>query len=179
MNKLTIGEMLSWCLDEAERDAPLPPKASWLLKQERAWRWWEEVPSLFEKGARALIQVDVLGHIEGKPQVMEPPGVRLCILHEEPPKVISAPILAIQVQNGKLVLRLKVETSWNPSGSHHQFVFVSPEEKFLFAVDAELVDSYEFRIEAQLPEDLAASWENLKLGREMPFMLIIRPGESS
>jgi hypothetical protein len=87
----------------------------------------------------------------------------------------TARILYFNVREGRLRLRFQIETTTAKMEPSFEATFVSNEgsRPLLSATATRSVD-HEFRVDTELPAELAHSWEQLKVTDRMPFGLILR-----
>jgi len=90
---------------------------------------------------------------------------------------LEAPVrvLYLNVREGRLRLRFQLDPI--PRVEHgFEVTFISEGalQPILSAYATLSVDG-EYRLDADLPEDLAANWESLKVTDRMPFRFILRP----
>jgi hypothetical protein len=90
---------------------------------------------------------------------------------------LEAPVrvLYLNVREGKLRLRFQLDPIPRVERGF-EVTFISEEalQPILSAYATLSVDG-EYRLDAELPEDLAANWESLKVTDRMPFRFILRP----
>ena len=86
-----------------------------------------------------------------------------------------ARVLYLSIREGKLRLRFQLDPIPRiESGFEVTFVSEAALRPILSAYASLSVDG-EYRLDADLPEDLAANWESLKVTDRMPFRFILRP----
>src|SRR5262249_11501870 len=97
-------------------------------------------------------------------------GVRTVEEHET-----SASVLYFSIRADRLRLRLQLHGLPAPMEPSFEATFISEtEHRPLFIGPAVLSTDNEYRIDAELPEELARTWEVLKVTDRMPFRLILR-----
>jgi hypothetical protein len=170
-----IEQLLRWRLERAESDAPLPPAGLRLLQ--RARPWWELWPERFAAQVRLLGAIQVSygyamaqlqhGH-SGHP-------VPTLINHNDEQLESPARVLYMSVRDGRLRLRFQLDPIPRVERGF-EVTFISEEalQPILSAYASLSVDG-EYRLDADLPEDLALTWESLKVTDRMPFRFILRP----
>ena len=170
-----IEQLLQWRVDRAESDAPLPPSGLQLLK--RARPWWEIAPAKFAEHVRRLGAIQISygyamsqlhhGH-SGYP-------VPTLISRDDEELESPARVLYVNIRDGRLRLRFHLDPIPRTEPGF-EVTFVSEDAlKPIFSAYASLSVDGEYRLDADLPEDLATSWESLKVTDRMPFRFILRP----
>ena len=170
-----IEQLLQWRVDRAESDAPLPPSGVHLLK--RARPWWEIAPAKFAEHVRRLGAIQISygyamsqlhhGH-SGHP-------VPTLISRDDEELESPARVLYVNIRDGRLRLRFHLDPMPRTEpGFEVTFVSEGALKPILSAYASLSVDG-EYRLDADLPEDLATSWESLKVTDRMPFRFILRP----
>ena len=169
-----IEQLLRWRLDRAESEAPAPPPALSLLR--RARPWWEIAPERFAAAVRRLATVQVsygyamsaVHHGHGGHPV---PAI---ISHEDQDVEAPARMLYVSVQGGRLRLRFELDPVPRIERGY-EVIFVSEDEmKAVLVAQATLSVDGEYRLDAELPDELAKNWETLKVTDRMPFRFIMR-----
>jgi hypothetical protein len=84
-------------------------------------------------------------------------------------------VLYMNVRDGKLRLRFHLDPI--PKTERvFEVTFISEGAlKPIFSAYASLSVDGEYRLDADLPEDLATTWESLKVTDRMPFRFLLRP----
>ena len=170
-----IEQLLQWRVDRAESDAPLPPSGLQLLK--RARPWWEIAPAKFAEHVRRLGAIQISygyamsqlhhGH-SGHP-------VPTLISRDDEELESPARVLYVNIRDGRLRLRFHLDPIPRTEPGF-EVTFVSEDAlKPIFSAYASLSVDGEYRLDADLPEDLATSWQSLKVTDRMPFRFILRP----
>jgi hypothetical protein len=170
-----IEQLLRWRVERAESEAPLPPSGLHLLK--RARPWWEIAPRKFAAHVQRLGAIQISygyamsqlhhGH-SGHP-------VPTLISREDEELESPARVLYVNVRDGRLRLRFHLDPILRTEPGF-EVTFVSEGAlKPIFSAYASLSVDGEYRLDADLPEDLATTWESLKVTDRMPFRFILRP----
>lgn len=170
-----IEQLLRWRLEHAESDAPPPPAGLHLLK--RARPWWELWPERFAALARRLGAVQMSYGYAMAPLQHGHSGHPVPTLISRDDEELECPVrvLYMNVREGKLRLRFQLEPVPRVDPCFEvTFVSEGALQPILSAYANLSVDG-EYRLHAYLPEDLAASWEALKVTDRMPFRFILRP----
>jgi hypothetical protein len=173
--ELDIEQLLRWRLERAESDAPPPPAGMHLL--ERARSWWDVWPERFAAQARRLGAIQIsYGYAMAQLQHGHS-GHPVPTLISRDDDELEAPVrvLYLNVREGRLRLRFQLDPI--PRVEHgFEVTFISEGalQPILSAYATLSVDG-EYRLDADLPEDLAANWESLKVTDRMPFRFILRP----
>lgn len=176
MNKaINIEQLLEWRRQRAESDASTAPSAARLLK--RAQSWWELWPDRFAASVRRLAAIQLsYGYAMAHP----PHGhsghpVAVLITSDDEEHESPGRILYMSVREGRLRLRFQlVPIPRKDNGFEVTFVSESGLRPILSAY-ADLSGDNEYRVDVELPSDLAAAWESLKVTDPMPFRFILRP----
>lgn len=172
--ELDIEQLLRWRLDRAESEAPSAPAALYLLR--RARPWWEIAPERFAACVRRLAAVQVSygyamsefhhGH-GGHP-------VPTVISHDDQDVEAPARVLYVSVREGRLRLRFELDPVPRIE-RNYEVIFVSEDEmKAVLVAQATLAVDGEYRLDTELPDELARNWETLKVTDRMPFRFIMR-----
>jgi hypothetical protein len=173
---LSIEKLLRWRAESAEADAPPPPRAAVLL--DLVTPWWELWPERFRAAAEKLAGIRVsYGYAMVEPQ----PGrsghpVPALISRDDEDLEAPARVLYMSVRDGRLRLRFQLDPIPRAEPGF-DVTFVSDDASIppLSAYATLSVDN-EYRLDAELPEDLARLWQTLKVTDQMPFRFILRPG---
>jgi hypothetical protein len=97
------------------------------------------------------------------------------INHNDEQLEAPARVLYMNVRDGKLRLRFQLDPIPRiERGFEVTFISEGALQPILSAYASLSVDG-EYRLDAELPEDLAATWEALKVTDRMPFRFILRP----
>jgi len=174
-----IEQLLLWRLERAESDAPPPPKGLELLR--RARPWWEVAPERFAASVRRLGAIQIsygyamseLQHGHGGhpvPALINHDGEEL----ESPVRV-----LYVSIRDGRLRLRFQLDPIPRiESGYDVTFVSEAGLRPVLFGYASLSVDG-EYRLDTELPDELATTWQSLKVTDRMPFRFILRPAPAA
>jgi hypothetical protein len=173
--EIPIEQLLRWRLAQAEAEAPPAPRATRLL--ERARPWWETWPEQFQAVVERLGRIQIAyGHAMAEPlprRTGHPVPVLVAVGSEESEG--SAHVLYLSVRDGQLRLRFQLEVSSPPPESSYDVTFVSePEAQPLFSARACRSVESEYRLDTELPAEVATRWARLKVTDRMPFRLILR-----
>ena len=170
-----IEQLLRWRLERAEAEAPLPPRAARLLEIARPW--WEIWPERFEAYVRRLGAIQVsYGYAMADLQHGQS-GHPVPTLISRDDEELESPVrvLYMNVRDGRLRLRFQLDPipRLDP-GFEVTFISEGALRPILSAHASLSVDG-EYRLDVELPEDLAVSWESLRVTDRMPFRFILRP----
>jgi hypothetical protein len=178
--EVPIEHLLRWRLARAEAEAPAAPRAARLLAVPRPW--WELLPEQFAQLVHRLRAIQVqFGHAMADPGQSQP-GYRVAALITGAGEDLetAARILYLSVQGTRLRLRFELEqrpAADMPGAVEVAFVAEQAGQP-LFSAGATLSLEKEYRLEAELPPELARSWQRLKVTDRMPFRFLIRAGKS-
>jgi hypothetical protein len=176
-SEVSIQQLLRWRLERAEENAPAPPRAALLIELARPW--WERCPDVFRALAERLQQIpgDSFAHAMAEPQRGHPGHVvPTLITTNSGEREVYARILYFNIRDGQLRLRFHLEASTDLWQDSFEATLVAPGgDSPLLSQRAERSVDGEFHFEAGLPEELAESWQSLKVTDRMPFRLILRP----
>jgi hypothetical protein len=170
-----IEQLLRWRLERAESEAPLPPDGLRLLEGVRPW--WELWPERFAEQVRRLGAIQISygyamaqlqhGH-SGHP-------VPALISRNDEELESPARVLYLNVREGRLRLRFHLDPIPRiEQGFEVTFISEGALQPILSAYASLSVDG-EYRLDADLPDNLATTWESLKVTDRMPFRFILRP----
>ena len=85
-------------------------------------------------------------------------------------------MLYLSVRDDRLRLRFTLEATPAPAEGSFEVTFVSETSaRPVLVADAARSVEGEYRLEAELPPELATSWQALKVTDRMPFRCILRP----
>jgi len=175
--KVPISQLLRWCLSQAEASAPPAPRAARLLEMARPW--WEAWPEQFCSLAGRLGRIQIAyGHAmaEIRPSRGGYPVPALIALANQEIEA-CARVLYLNVRNGRLMFRFRLDTGAAQLPERLEATLVAdPSARPLLSAPATLSVDSEYRIDAELPADLAHDWEQLKVTDRMPFRLLLRSG---
>jgi len=172
-----IERLLRWRLSQAESEAPPAPRAARLLELARPW--WESVPA----AARALFdRLGTVGLAYGHAQAVERQAhagypVPALIVRANGEEDAFARILYLNVRDGRLRLRFQFEQPFAGAEQGFEVTFVSgsPAQP-LFSAQASLSMDGEYRLDADLSDEIARIWASVKVTDQMPFRWIIHTG---
>lgn len=173
--EVTIEELLRWRVAQAECQAPPPPRAARLLELARPW--WETWPEKFQLLVERVGRIQVAyGHAMAEPAQSRTghPVAALIVCGVEEAEA-CARVLYLNVRDGRLRMRFQLDAAptSTPQCFEATFVAAAGTAPLLSASAVLSVDS-EYRIETELPEELARPWKLLKVTDRMPFRLILR-----
>ena len=173
--EVVIQELLRWRLARAETEAPRAPRGAQLLELSRPW--WETWPERFYALADRLSQLQVAyGHATPEAGVARTGHpVATLITHTSAPVETTARVLYIEVRGSRLRLRFQLDKSACEEQPAFEITFVSSKNKPLFAAQASRSVDSEYRVETDLPPEVAKEWIVVKVTDQMPFSLILRP----
>jgi hypothetical protein len=178
MNKLPVEQLLRWRLSQAETEAPPAPRAARLLELARPW--WEIWPDRFQAAIQRLTRIQLAyGHAMTELQrsrSVHP--VPVLIVRKPDALETSARVLYLNVRNGQMHLRFVLDAPPEQTEQDFEVTVVSdPAALPLFSTNASKSVDNEYRLTAELSEELARDWERLKVTDRMPFRLILRSGK--
>jgi hypothetical protein len=173
-NEIEIENLLQWRRQRAEDEAPPAPSGASLLK---LIPWWEMWPDRFAQSVRRLASIrlsyayamtqPVHGH-SGHP-------VATLISREDDEKEAPARVLYVNVRDARLRLRFQLPpVTVRERGFEVTFVSETGLQPILSA-HAELSRDDEYRVDVELPSELAVAWQSLRVTDPMPFRFILRP----
>jgi len=173
--RIPIEELLRWRAARAEAEAPPAPRAAQLLEMARPW--WELWPERFRSFVERLGRIQVAyGHAMAEPRPSHtghPVPALIIRIREE--LETSARVLYLNVRDGRLRLRFQVDAALGPEPTSLEVTFVcNASRRPVVSANASLSVENEYRLDTELPEELARSWEQLKVTDRMPFRLILR-----
>jgi hypothetical protein len=172
---MTVEQLLHWRLARAEAEAPPAPRGAYLLELARPW--WERWPERFQSLVERLRQIQIAyGHAMAEPrQSQSGHPVPTLIVRAVEELETSARVLYLNVRNGRLRLRFQLDAA--AAQGHERFdvtLVADNSERPLLSAPAMLSLESEYRLDAELSEELARGWEQLKVTDRMPFRLILR-----
>ena len=180
MTQSPIERLLKWRLAQAAATAPPPPRAALLLELARPW--WEVWPERLQARLAHVRRMPVPAF--GYAMVRTPNGHSA---HPVPTILALAEdtegyawILYFSVRDGRLRLRFKLDDAAPVDAQALDVTFVAdaPGEA-PFTGQATLTPNGEYRLDAELPEEVAHAWRDLKVTDQMPFRLIVSPAAGS
>lgn len=173
--EIPLEQLLRWRLKRLEDQAPAAPRASRLLETVRPW--WETWPEQFPQLLHRLMGIQIaFGHA-----MSEAPGARrgfpvpALVVRGREEMETSVRMLYLDVRENRLRLRFHWECPSEALPNLFEATFISEQtSRPLFSAPALRSVDGEFRVDAELPENLAAEWASLKVVDRMPFRLILR-----
>jgi hypothetical protein len=172
----SVERLLRWRADRAEEEAPPAPRAVQLL--ERARPWWETWPERFRAQVEGLAKVQpVYGYaMAAGHETRRGHGVPTLIVRAQVEAGTFARVLYLVVRGNQLRLRFQLDAATGMDEADFDVTFLSDStDQPLFQALAIASADGEYRIEALLAEELAQSWESLRVTDRMPFRFIIHP----
>ena len=172
---IDIENLLQWRRERAEAVAPPAPSAAHLL--ELVQPWWEKWPERFASTARRLASIQLS---YGYAMAHAPHGhsghpVATLISRPDDEQEAPARVLYMNVRDARLRLRFQLA----PVPRHDrvfEITFVSENGlQPLLSAYADLSGDGEYRVDVELPNELAAAWESVRVTDPMPFRFILRP----
>lgn len=178
-NEISIETLLRWRLDQAEAEAPPPPRSARLLEAARPW--WEVWPERFQSLVERLGKIQVAYGLAAEPSSTRAGHpVPALIVRSRDEIEVPARVLYFSVRDGRLRLRLQLEGAPEPQLKTYDAAFISTaSSRPMLAATATLSVDSEYRIDADLPDELARGWEGLRVTDRMPFRLILRAEETN
>jgi hypothetical protein len=173
----SVEQLLRWRLAQAEKEAPPAPRASRLLELARPW--WETSPEQFRAlwTRLGMIQV-VFGHAMVEPDARRGSGYPVPALMEragEPDLETSVRVLYLGTRTNRMSLRFHLEAQPDHPDAGFEATFVSATSgQPLFSVHAFRSVDNEYRLDAELTDEIASDWRDLKVTDRMPFKLLLR-----
>jgi hypothetical protein len=173
--ELTVEQLLRWRLARAEAEAPRAPRAARLLELARPW--WETWPERFQT------LVERVGRIQtGYGYAMADPSrtgsghpVAALVVREVEELETSARVLYFNVRDGLLRIRFQLDIPTGQAQEAFDVTFIDEkDQRPLLSARATLSMDSEYRIDAEISDELARNWEPLKVTDRMPFRLILR-----
>ena len=173
--KIPIERLLRWRLSHAEAEAPPAPRAARLLELARPG--WESWPERFQSVIERLTRIQTAyGHAMAEPQSRSGHPVPALIVHTGEELETSVRVLYLNVRNGQLHLCFQLDAAPAQAEQDFEVTFVSePAARPLFSAPAAKSVGSEYRLSAELSEEVARDWERLKVTDRMPFRLILHP----
>jgi hypothetical protein len=171
----TVEQLLRWRLARAEAEAPRAPRAADLLELARPW--WETWPERFHSLVELVGRIQfVYGHaMTEKSQSRVGYPVPAVVAREGEELAAFARVLYFNVRDGRVRLRFQLDGGPGHAPETFEVTFVAEHEgRPLVSAPATLSVESEYRLDAELSEELARDWEDLKVTDRMPFRLILR-----
>jgi hypothetical protein len=174
-----IEQLLRWRVERGEATAPPAPSAARLL--DIAQPWWEVLPKRFEGYVRQLAAIRVSYGYAMSDLHHGHTGYPVPTLIARGNEELESParVLYMTVRDGRLRLRFQIDPIPAADRSF-EVTFVSDAGlKPILSTYAELSGDGEYRLDVELPDDLAATWESLRVTDQMPFRFILRPATAT
>ena len=175
-----IESLLAWRRQRAEAEAPPAPSGAHLLKLVQPW--WEMWPDRFAASVRRLAAVQLsYGYAMAHPPHGHSghPVAALISREQDGDQEAPARILYVSVRDGRLRLRFQLAPIPR-SDRVYDVTFISETGlRPILSASADLSGEDEYRLDVELPSDLAAAWQSLKVTDPMPFRFILRPADSN
>ncbi len=178
--EMPVEQLLLWRLARAESEAPPAPRGERLLELARpSWETWpQRLQSLVQRVGRMQI---AYGHAMAEPCRAGggyPVPALVVRLREE--IETSVRVLYFNVRDGRLRLRFQLDGKPEAGQEAFDMTFVEGNAaRPLLSAKAALSVDNEYRVDAELSEELARDWELLRVKDRMPFRLILRAAADS
>jgi len=172
---IDIESLIQWRQQRAEDEAPQAPSGAYLLKLVKPW--WEMWPDRFAESVRRLasIQLSYAYAMTQSPHGHTGHPVAALISREDNEQESPARVLYMNVRDARLRLRFQLaQVPMRDRVFEVTFVSETALQPILSAY-AELSTDGEYRVDVELPSELAAAWESLRVTDPMPFRFILRP----
>ena len=173
---LDIEQLLQWRSDRAGEDAPVAPSAAHLLKL--AQPWWEKWPDRFTQSVRRVAAIQLsYGYAMTHPQRGHS-GHPVATLISNGDVELESParVLYVSVRDGRLRMRFQLTPTPRVDRAYEvTFVSESALKPILSALADLSSNDGEYRVDVELPAELATAWESLRVTDPMPFRFILRP----
>jgi hypothetical protein len=173
--QIPVEQALQWRFHQAENDAPPTPSAARLLELSRPW--WETWPEQFQALAERLDKIRVAyGHALAEPRTARGGHpVPALVVRRDGESENSARVVYLNIRDGRLRLRFQLNSENAPDVEAFEATLISDKTaKPLLSAAADLAVDGEYRLDAELPAELALEWEPLKVIDRMPFRFILR-----
>ena len=180
MNKIPVDELLRWRLSQAEAEAPPAPRAAQLLELSRPW--WETWPERFREALERVTRIQLTyGHATTEPhRARSGHPVAALIVQKLGEVETSARVLYFNVRDRRLHLRFQLDALPEHTQENFEVTVVSgPAAHPVFCTTATKSVDNEYRLSAELSNEVASDWERLKVTDRMPFRLILRAVETN
>ena len=176
--KIAIKQLLHWQLARAKGAATPAPSARRLLEAARPW--WETQPEQFKAWAERLGRIQIAsGDAKAKPKASSAGHlVPVLIVHRAKTVETSGRIIYLNVRDGRIRLRLNMDTVILNSLQGIEVTFVDSQLRPLLSAAATSLRNQEYHLDIELPEPLAREWERLKAKDRMPFRLIVHSSKA-
>jgi hypothetical protein len=179
-SEMTVGHLLGWRLAQAEAEAPAAPRGAKLIHLTRPW--WEIWPERFQFLVERLGRMQVAyGHAMAEPgQSRGGYPIPTLIVRVAEEREVFARVLYLCVRDGRLRLRFQLDRAPEKADRSYDVTIVcNTSQRPVICTSASLSVDNEYRIDAELSDELARSWEHLKVTDRMPFRLILRAEETN
>jgi hypothetical protein len=174
-SELHIERLLRWRLARAESDAPPPPRAARLIALARPW--WDTWPERFQAQVQRLAAVQQVAYGHAMTEVQgDRTGhpVPALIVHVVEEFETSARVLYLSIRDGRLRLRFQLDAAPAHAERVFEVTFVSDDAPHpLFTANATSSMDDEYRLDAELPPELALEWGGVRVTDHMPFRFIL------
>ncbi|MEO8333873.1 MAG: hypothetical protein ABI664_02805 [bacterium] len=174
-SQLHIERLLRWRLERAEMDAPPPPRAAHLIALSRPW--WESWPERFHAQVQRLTAIPQVAYGHAMMDVRQDRTghpVTTLIVHTVEEFETSARILYFSIKDGRLRLRFQLDAGFALAERIFEVTFVSDDApEPIFSANATSSVDNEYRVDAELPAQLAREWADVKVTDRMPFRFIL------
>jgi hypothetical protein len=177
--EIDVDQLLRWRLERAEAGAPIAPSAARLLEIVRPW--WESWPERFESHVRRLRAIRVSYGYAMSDLHHGHTGYPVPTLITRGDEELEAParVLYMTVRDGRLRLRFQIDPVPTPDRSFEVTFLSEAGLRPILSANAELSVDGEYRLDVELPEELATTWELLRVTDQMPFRFILRPAAAT
>lgn len=170
-----VERLLRWRRDEAELEAPAPPRAADLLRRSRPW--WERTPVEFQRQVERLFRAQPnLGYaLAGGDRTPTGTAVPALRVRPEGDATSIVRVTYLNIRDERLRLRFVFADGAIAMDEVLAVTFVTNDSgsPLLEALAGKAGDE-EYRLEADLPPALAEGWQRLRVTDAMPFRLILR-----
>lgn len=179
-SKIPTEMLLRWRLARAENEAPPAPRATRLLEQTRPW--WETRPEQFQSLVGRLSRMQIAyGHAmteSNQPRTGYP--VTTLVNHAGQDTETFVRVLYLNIRQRRFCFRFQLNATLQPAVETFEATFISEPNMtpVLSAPAVRSVDN-EYRVDVEVPEELARNWGALKVTERLPFRLILRSNSSS
>ena len=172
--------LLKWREQRAETEAPRAPSAAHILQLFEPW--WDKWPDRFAASVRRLAAIQLsYGYAMAHPPRGHSghPVAALISREDDGDQEAHARILYMSVRDGRLRLRFQL-ASIPRNDRVFEVTFVSETGlRPILSAYADLSGEDEYRVDVELPGEIAVAWESLKVTDPMPFRFILRPAPDS
>jgi hypothetical protein len=173
--EIDIEQLLRWRFERAEAGAPFAPSAAHLLEIVRPW--WEMWPERFQAYTRQVGAIRISYGYAMSELHHGHTGYPVPTLIARGNEELEAParVLYMTVRDGRLRLRFQIDPIPTPDRSFDVTFLSEAGLRPILSANAELSVDGEYRLDVELPEELATMWESLRVTDQMPFRFILRP----